>query len=56
MKCGPVLSEVLDLITDMPDPDKRIIPALVGDAVAPAFLRSWAPFWLQPGRHGSAAA
>jgi hypothetical protein len=38
------------------DPDKRIIPVLVGDAATPAFLRSWAPFRLQPGRHESAAA
>jgi len=38
------------------DSDKRIIPVLVGDAEAPAFLRNWAPFRLQPGRHESASA
>ena len=38
------------------DPDKRIIPVLVGDAEAPAFLRNWAPFRLQPGRHESTSA
>lgn len=36
------------------DPDKRIIPVLVGHAEAPAFLRNWASFRLQPGRHESA--
>ena len=38
------------------DPDKRIIPVLVGDAEAPAFLRNWAPFRLQPGHDESASA
>src|ERR1017187_132998 len=38
------------------DPEKRIIPVLVGHAEAPAFLRNWAPFRLQPGRHESASA
>jgi hypothetical protein len=36
------------------DPDKRIMPVLVGRAEAPAFLRNWAPFRFQPG-HGEAA-
>jgi len=38
------------------DPHKRIIPILVGHAEAPAFLRNWAPFRLQPGRDESATA
>jgi hypothetical protein len=38
------------------DPDKRIIPVLVGRAEAPAFLRNWAPFRLQPGPDESVAA
>ena len=38
------------------DPDKRIIPVLVGDAEAPAFLRNWPPFRLHPGRHEPASA
>jgi len=38
------------------DPHKRIIPILVGHAEAPAFLRNWAPFRLQPGRDEPAAA
>jgi len=33
------------------DPDKRIIPVLVGHADAPAFLRNWASFRIEPGRH-----
>lgn len=37
------------------DPDKRIIPVLVGDAEAPAFLRNWASFRFEPGRHESAS-
>lgn len=37
------------------DPDKRIIPVLVGDVEAPAFLRNWAPFRLQPGSGESAS-
>jgi hypothetical protein len=37
------------------DPDKRIIPILVGHAEAPAFLRSWAPFRIEPGRSESAS-
>jgi hypothetical protein len=38
------------------DPDKRIIPVLVGQAEAPAFLRNWASFRIEPGRHESEAA
>ena len=37
------------------DPDKRIIPVLVGHAEAPAFLRSWAPFRIEPGCDESAS-
>jgi len=37
------------------DPDKRIIPVLVGHAEAPAFLRNWAPFRIEPGRSESAS-
>lgn len=37
------------------DPDKRIIPVLVGHAEAPAFLRNWASFRFEPGRHESAS-
>jgi hypothetical protein len=37
------------------DPDKRIIPILVGHAEAPAFLRNWAPFRIEPGRNESAS-
>ena len=38
------------------DPDKRIIPVLVGHAEAPAFLRNWASFRIEPGRHESESA
>jgi len=37
------------------DPDKRIIPILVGNATAPGFLRNWAPFRIEPGRNESAS-
>ncbi len=36
------------------DPDKRIIPVLVGHAEAPAFLRNWPSFRFRPGRGESA--
>ena len=33
------------------DPDKRIIPVLVGRAGQPAFLRNWASIRFEPGRN-----
>jgi hypothetical protein len=38
------------------DPDKRIIPVLLGNAEPPAFLRNWAPFRIEAGRHELASA
>jgi TIR domain-containing protein len=33
------------------DPDRRIIPVLIGHAVPPAFLRNWVSIRLEPGRN-----
>jgi TIR domain len=32
------------------DPNKRIIPVLIGNAAPPAFLRNWVPIRVEPGR------
>lgn len=38
------------------DPEKRIIPVLVGHAEPPAFLRNWTLLRIEPGRHESESA
>lgn len=59
---GPrnVVHEILDiewqgiLERTWTDPDKRIIPVLIGKAKTPAFLKNWASFRLEPGRREGA--